>query len=216
MIRHVKEISGRFGWLTVLGREGSEIIGSYKKYAMWRCRCDCGNEVVVRGQKLRKGLKKACGVGGHYFHERKTEGATRKYSSEYASWAGMWERCNNSRVRNFKRYGGRGIKVCERWQSFAVFLQDMGVKPSPGLTIERINNDGNYEPENCRWATRDEQRRNMRCSVYVIYEGERMLLLDVVAKLGLSRATVYNRLKLGWALADALSTPVKKYKKKGS
>lgn len=128
----------------------------------------------------------------------------------------MWKRVTDKKRHNWAAYGARGITVCKAWEDFATFFRDMGPKPTKQHTIERKNNDGNYEPANCRWATRAEQYRNMQRSVFVEYEGQRMLLTDVVAKLGVRRGIVYQRLKIGWPLDEALTVPVrlKKTKKK--
>jgi len=166
----------------------------------------------VSGHDLRRGERKACGIN-HFWRAPKYGGLTQKYLSEYKTWTSMWDRCTKRKVRNYKNYGGRGIKVCNRWKSFAAFMEDMGPKPTSDLMIERDDSNGNYEPTNCRWATNAEQQRNRRNSVYVEYEGRRMLLIDVVAKLGLTRSVVIGRLKGGWSLDAALSIPVRPTKK---
>lgn len=122
----------------------------------------------------------------------------------------MRERCTNPNHDHFKHYGGRGIEIYPEWNGFAVFLRDMGPKPSPELSIERENNDLGYGPMNCVWATRAQQDRNKRNTVYVEYEGRRLLLMDLCAELGLSRSVIYGRLKNGWDIDRALTTPVKK------
>lgn len=105
--------------------------------------------------------------------------------------------------------------VCERWQTFANFLADMGSKPTPEHTIERKDVNGNYEPENCRWATRKEQSRNMRRSVFINYEGKRQLLVDVANQIGMNPTVLYGRIKaMGWSVEDATTIPIYKYKKK--
>ena len=125
----------------------------------------------------------------------------------------MLERCFRENGHKWANYGGRGITVCPQWRDdFFQFLSDMGPKPSSEYSIERIDNNGNYEPGNCRWATDAEQRRNQRRSVYVEYQGERLLLMDLCDRLGVDRGRVYGRLKLGWELERALSAPVKRYK----
>ena len=101
-------------------------------------------------------------------------------SSEYTSWAGMRGRCNNPKVKCYPYYGGRGITVCDRWSSFENFLEDMGSKPTPHHTLDRINSDGIYEPSNCRWATRYEQRINQRPNRCVTYRGAQMTLMDAI------------------------------------
>ena len=205
----------RFGYLTVMHRASS--IG---KYAAWCCMCDCGVAVVATGQKLRRGLRKACAVNGHQFREnwgRRYTGDVsmqKLHPREYKSWENMRERCNNPRQVNYRMYGARGITVCERWARFAAFFEDMGKKPTAKHTVDRIDNDGNYEPGNCRWATPAEQSRNMRTNGYVEWNGQRMLLLDVVKQFGISRNLVYCRLKLGWSLEQALALPSRPHRKK--
>jgi hypothetical protein len=125
-------------------------------------------------------------------------------------------RCNDPKVRSYKDYGGRGIKVCEQWKSFECFMRDMGPKPSPKHSLDRYpDNNGNYESSNCRWATASEQRRNARDNVYVEYEGERMLLVVLMERLGLNQSVVAGRLKMGWSLADALALPTRPRVKNG-
>lgn len=202
------EMTGqRFGALTVLSRAGS-----LRSFAAWLCRCDCGQEVVVRSDKLREGRRKACTLNGHTWQSQQPRALSTRYPSEYSTWEHMHARCKNKGHRNYKNYGGRGIRVCKEWRSFEQFFKDLGAKPSALHTIERDDTNGNYEPANCRWATAAEQRRNTRTSVFVEYEGQRMLLTDVVEKLGLKRSVVYGRLKNGWHLEDALTVPVLKYK----
>lgn len=153
----------RFGLWTVLRREVSRY---ENRNTMWLCRCDCGKESVVAGVHLKTGASTNCGcVRSRKVAKRNTihgYSARGRTIREFNIWCGAKHRCFNPNYVNFASYGGRGITMCERWaNSFAAFLGDMGLCP-PGRSLDRINNDGNYEPGNCRWATGSEQARN-RC-----------------------------------------------------
>jgi hypothetical protein len=201
----------RFGYLTVLRRAGRQ-----RRYITWLCRCDCGTEIEVNGHYLRRGKTKACGKNGHHFKPENRTNYIAEYPSEYQSWLSMRGRCYDAKHKNYTNYGGRGITVCERWVSdFKAFLMDMGRKPDPKFTIERDDVNGNYQPGNCRWIARKDQGRNKRNSVFVTYGGKKMLLIDLVEELGLSRNVVHCRLNAGWTLAQAIALPVKFTKPKG-
>lgn len=118
----------------------------------------------------------------------------------------MRTRCSNPKRRDFKYYGGRGIKICERWNDFRMFALDMGPKPTKKHEIDRINGNGNYEPDNCKWSTRTEQLQHTRKNVYIEYEGQRLTLTHWAKKLGLAIETIRKRLSLGWPVAEALDS----------
>lgn len=128
-------------------------------------------------------------------------------SATYRTWEGMRYRCNSSSCRAYRRYGGRGISICERWNEFANFLADMGVRP-PGLTLDRIDNDGNYEPGNCRWATVGQQARNRGSCRFVVVNGERMNVEVAARTYGLGVTTLCGRLDAGWPDEIAVKHPL--------
>jgi hypothetical protein len=142
-------------------RFGRLVAISHISFQGWLCRCDCGNETIVQGPNLRNGNSKSCGcLRVELAISRATKHGHAKKTATYSSWQAMIKRCTNPNTWSWKHYGGRGITVCDRWRySFENFLADMGEKPE-GLTLDRINNELGYSPENCRWATPAEQFRN--------------------------------------------------------
>lgn len=164
----VRDIAGqRFGRLLVIERAGKTTFGE----ATWRCVCDCGQERVVPGGDLRRGKRQSCGcqriergVAANLKHGHAARAARgRRPTPEYQAWQSMRSRCHNPKDPGYPRYGGRGIAVCDLWRdSFEAFLADMGLRPSPDHSIDRIDNDRGYEPTNCRWTTADVQAKNRR------------------------------------------------------
>ena len=137
-----------------------------------------------------------------------TVSETKERGQLYKVWSHLRDRCNDPKTRNYKNYGGRGIKVCERWNSFEAFLSDMGPRPA-GHSIDRIDNNGNYEPSNCRWATMRDQNNNRRDNRMVEFRGERMTLRRAVQLSGINlcHKTIEGRLRHGWSLEEALTQP---------
>lgn len=130
---------------------------------------------------------------------------------EYKAWSEMFQRCGNPNNMRYARYGARGIRVCEKWLKFELFFEDMGLRPSPGHSLERINNDGNYEPENCKWATRKEQARNRRGNRIVEFNGRRATLAEWSELTGINYCCLRQRLcKMGWSVEATLTKPITK------
>lgn len=205
-----KDLTGRrFTRLLVMGflpKHGAS------QHHYWLCVCDCGAIRTPSSNKLLTRGTKSCGCWrGDHIH--KPIGDVRqKDMPENRSYWHMRYRCTSPKNRAYPEYGGRGITVCDRWlkgegglSGFRCFLADMGPKPSSRHSIDRKNNDGNYEPENCRWATDKQQARNRRSNRYITIDGQRMSVPDACEMLGLNYGVVNNRLKRGWSLPDALT-----------
>jgi hypothetical protein len=169
------------------------------------CRCDCGREKATAIGRLRNGTSKSCGCGND--HNRKHGYATGK-PAEYSTWRNMRVRCNLATNEHYPDYGGRGIKVCDRWADFLAFLQDMGPRPSSRHTIDRIDVNGNYEPGNCRWATPKEQCRNRRNNTRLTYASVTLTAVEWSEKLGGTRHVVAKRIQNGWSVERAVTTPI--------
>ena len=166
------------------------------------CRCLCGVERFVSYRHLQHGSSKSCGCqGGKIVFHGKTDTPT------YRSWVAMMTRCYNSKRREYHRYGGRGIVVCQRWHTFQYFFEDIGERPD-GCSLERIDNDRHYEPGNVRWATQKEQARNTVRNRYVVLHGVRRVLSDVAVESGIAIETMRNRLASGMSVEDSISRPV--------
>lgn len=196
-------LGAQFGRLTVIGDGEPFVRSDGRKDRMLLVRCECGTEKTVRQDELKSGGTKSCGC-------LRGEDHGKANSAEYGVWYGIKKRCTNQNSQNYGDYGGRGITVCERWMnSFVAFLDDMGPRPTSEHSIERENNDGNYEPGNCRWATQLEQGRNKRNNRLFTFYGKTMTLAQWCRISQMSPGTVTSRLKLGWSEKEAFWTPVK-------
>ena len=206
-------VGRKFGMLTVKRR--SERLGP-RNQTLWECACDCGGVAFTTATKLRNGHTRSCGcLRVRVCTEMGRSTATHRGTGtpEFKVWDTMKQRCTNPNDHQYPRYGGRGITICERWSDFANFLHDMGKRPTPFHTIDRINNDGNYEPLNCRWATKKQQARNRRSSRPITFGGLTMPLTDWAKQCHIDERTLFWRLRHGWTMERAISEiPVKRRK----
>lgn len=201
----IKDLIGmKFGKLTVVKFAGLK----NNRTATWECLCECGNSSIVIGGNLTVGTTKSCGCiqlrNSHKHGETKNGGTT-----EYRSWTKMKARCLNPNVRDYHHYGGRGITICDRWlNSYEAFLEDMGRAPSPQHSIDRKNVNGNYEKDNCRWATDEEQANNTTRNIYITYLGKTQSISLWAKELNIDANMIYKRIdRYGWDPISAITLP---------
>ena len=192
----------KYGRLTVLSYAGKNKRGR----TLWTCRCECGATSIHMANSLRNGHAKSCSPGcGHVKH-----GCCRRNKNrtpEYTCWNHLFDRCDNPNNPQYRDYGGRGIDICDRWRkSFVNFFADMGPRPSPKYEIDRIDNNGNYEPNNCRWVTRHQQARNRSDNRMFTHDGLTLCITDWAERVGMSHGGMSYRLK-HWPLEKALTIP---------
>lgn len=181
-----------------------------RKPTKWSCRCSCGNTSVATTINLRSGNTTSCGC----VHRERCSVASRTHgqtgSTEYRTWSHMIARCYNPRDTDFKDYGARGITVCDEWHySFEAFYRDMGPKPSPRHSIERVDNNSGYFAKNCIWGSPIQQANNQRQTIRLTLNGETRSLCDWARKIGVPRDRLYGRICLGWPTERVLTEPVR-------
>lgn len=199
-----RDLTGnKFGRLTVLYRVSDSIAPSGYKTVIWRCRCDCGNEVIVRGKCLTGGVSKSCGCFAKELMSQRTSKHNGFGTRLYSVWNSMRQRCNNPKHHAYQNYGGRGISICNAWNDFAVF-RDWALSTGYAedaargkFTLDRIDVDGNYTPENCRWADMRTQTNNRRETVHVTYMSETHPLTEWANITGIKYHTLWSRYKRG-------------------
>lgn len=171
----------------------------------WNCLCDCGNIKEIIGYRLKNKSTQSCGcLQKEGLAKRKTTHG-RSYTKEYQTWCTIIKRCTNPKAINYKKYGGAGIKVCNRWlESFENFYTDMGDKPTPKHTIDRKDNALGYSKENCKWSTMKEQERNRTNNRLITYNNETLTIAEWSEKLGIKYQTIYARLSKKWPIEKAL------------
>lgn len=196
------DLSGkRYGKLLVryyVGKRGGQ--------PYWLCQCDCGQYTVVYAGSLRRGATNSCGcLAQECAKSRGTHRMTG--TAEYCTWTRIIQRCTDTKYHGYHKYGGRGISICGRWrQSFEAFLEDIGPRPTPKHSIDRIDNDGNYEPGNCRWATAREQANNRRTNRLLTVDGETWTVAQWAERTGLPDHVIRTRLHRGWTPRRAITT----------
>ena len=190
--------------------------GKLNKSQLWLCTCECGNKTLANTNNLNKGHTKSCGCLARELTKvrNRKHGAwstDRKNFFEYEAWQKMKGRCYNPNNNRYKYYGARGIKVCERWRnSFENFLADMGEKPNKEYSLDRIDVNGEYSPENCRWADRVTQANNKRTNIRLEYKGVTKSVNQWAEEYNIGRSTLLYRIKLGWSIEKALTKPIQK------
>jgi len=201
----------RFGKLTVIERDNTKGPASKGRRVFWICMCDCGKIKSIRGHELSSGACKSCGCEQkRLLSERaKTHGMTK--TRAYRSWQSLKDRCENQNNSHYKSYGGRGISYCERWKSFESFFEDMGI-PEKGMTLDRIDVNGNYTPENCRWADVVTQSNNLRSNV--LWRGEKMTIKNLAHISGVARTSLNKLIKKGLPVEEAVKIAKDKTKTK--
>jgi len=185
-------------WMLLFEERIPDSRGARQRF--WKCRCACDRERFVGAKELHAGKSSGClrcraGSRTHGLRDR----------PEYSVWRGMRRRCEDPRVPGYKNYGARGITTCDRWNNFALFLSDMGSRPSLAHTLERIDNNAGYKPGNVKWATMREQSRNRRSNRFLTYQNETLIIADWATKGNMSTAKLWDRLSRGWTIPQALS-----------
>lgn len=198
MAKHI-DLSGQtFGRLTVIAKSASRP-QTGTRAAFWLCQCDCGKQKPVSGYNLRSGQSRSCGCWKGKFTADKISKHGMYAHPAYAVWSAMRQRCANPNSQRWESYGGRGIRVCDRWQSFEGFWADMGATYRDGLSIDRINVNGNYEPANCRWATPIEQGANIRRRAELTFRGQTKSLSEWSRETGIPVYKLMWRRDKGYA-----------------
>lgn len=193
----------KFGRLTVLASAPAK-----NKKSRWLCRCECGKEKAIQSYYLQTNRTRSCGCLSVDTSTILNTTHGMAYTRTYTIWSTMRARCNNPYHKKYHRYGGRGISVCDSWNDYELFLADMGEAPI-GYSIDRINNNGNYSPSNCRWATAKEQANNTRRNVWLTWAGKTLSIADWAIALKVNGATLYQRFHKGWDTERILTQPIR-------
>lgn len=203
-----KDITGqRFGKLVVLGRGEDAVSKSGRHRIRWECKCDCGKTITAYSENLKSGKTTSCGCYRiELIRERSiTHGETR--SKLYGVWSSIKSRCLNSNTVAYKDYGGRGISICDEWKNSFEAFRDWAYANGykEGVSIDRIDNNGNYCPDNCKWVISVVQANNRRSNNLITYNGETLTVTEWAEKLGKNPKTIFNRLYSGWSPIEAIT-----------
>lgn len=191
-----------FHYLTVIGYAGTK-----EKRALWTCKCKCGATTIKKGKTLLNGTTKSCGCYNNECRSARVKTHGMRHTSEYGIWTDIKKRCYNEKNWAYSMYGGRGIFMCDEWKAdFMAFYNDMGARPAL-LTIDRIDNNGPYCKDNCKWATRLEQGNNKRNNVKYEFRGEYLTVPAIARIVGIRASIIIGRISTGWDFQDAISLP---------
>ena len=204
------DLTGRkVGRLLVLAFHETKRMGDGKSYRFWLCRCDCGTRAVIATSALAHKSTLSCGC----LQRERTSLANGTHfqtnTVEFWVWERMRRRCTDHKSADYKNYGERGIKVCERWSDFQNFLSDMGMRPSPNHSIERKDNSKGYAPDNCEWATRQQQQRNKRTNRVMAFDGRSLTVAEWAELLGVRQNVLHHRNPRGWSVERVLTQPIR-------
>lgn len=201
-MRLIDRTGDRYERLVVVSRAPNK--GGKDTNARWVCACDCGTTVVAYGQDLARGKVKSCGC---YVAEKNVRHGMAR-TPMYRAWQAMIQRCENPNAKNYDRYGGRGITVCDEWHDFQAFFRDMGSRPV-GFSIERTDNSKGYSKGNCRWATTSQQNNNRRANRKFTINGRTQTIAEWAKEYGITWQVMKGRVKRGWTEEEAITTPVR-------
>jgi hypothetical protein len=194
-----------FNRLTVIKRIHRE----NSKRTYWLCKCQCGKKIIVESYNLKSGNTKSCGCHNQETRVKRLTIHGMSKTRLYWQWQGMIARCENPHHQGYKDYGGRGITVCESWHSFENWYANMGEPPTPQHMIDRIDNNSNYEPNNCKWSTRKEQMNNKRDNHLIEFNGQTKTLKQWSEMTGIPYSTLRSRInKYHWGIEKSLTTPL--------
>lgn len=210
----VKDLTGqRFGRLVVIERGENHKSPSGLQQVRWLCQCDCGNQTLVHARSLTSGTTLSCGCYNKDKNKRIFTTHGKRKTKLYGVWRGILNRCYDIKHHAYPSYGGRSIKMCEEWknnfENFYEWAYANGYKDNERLTIDRIDNNGNYEPSNCRWVDYKTQANNTRRNVVLEFEGQRKTIAEWGDTIHIPATAIWKRIKRGWSIQDALTKPLR-------